>query len=114
MLRRVMALAAVGACLVVPASAVDLITYPTLARGTLTFAPVSFASLDIDWLDAFAADNDGAARLTVSQLSDFLSWATVAGGKTALIGPAGSTEITDPPQTDQRALHRLGPFDLQQ
>jgi hypothetical protein len=112
MLRGVVALAAVGVVLGSSASAVELITYPTLARGTVTFAPVPFATLNIDWLGAFATDND-AKQFTVSQFIDFLSDTPARGDTIALIGPAELTRSVDPPQPDQRAFDRLAPFDLQ-
>jgi hypothetical protein len=113
MLRGVVALAAVGVFVGSPALAVDLITYPTLARGTLTFAPAPFATLNIDWLEAFAVDPDSAKRLAFTQPGDVLSGLPVAGYTTALFELADPTRIQDPPQADQQRSDKLAPFDFQ-
>jgi hypothetical protein len=113
MLRRVLALATVGVVLGSPAVAVDLITYPTLARGTLAFAPVPFATLNIDWLDTFAANIDTAERFTVSQLADFLSGTPATEPIIALSGPADITRNPDPPKTARRAFDKLELLDLE-
>lgn len=113
MLRGVMALATVGLSLSVPASAGELITYPTLARGTLAFAPVPFATLDIDWLGTFATSTDATELLAVAQLGDFLSGTPEGGSSSALIGPAELTGDPHPPTTAQRAYDWLEPWDLQ-
>jgi hypothetical protein len=100
MLRRVSSLAAIGVLMGAPASAVDLITYPTLVRGTVAFAPVSLATLDFDWLGAFAPDAaDG--RPTSFQLAEFLSGTP---DTAASIGPFGPADVAgDPgsPATDR-------------
>ena len=113
MLRVVVALAVVGVLAGFPALAVDLITYPTLARGTLTFAPAPFATLNIDWLEAFAVNSDSAERLAFAQPGNVLSGLPVAGTTTALFELAGPTRIKDPPQADQQDSDRLAPFDFQ-
>ena len=109
MLRSVTTLAAVGVLMSVSASAVELITYPTLSRGTLTFAPVPFAELDFDWLGAFAPEDGAQPQPTSFQLAEFLS-GTPEGG-TSIARPAGFSRGPGSPEADQHALHKLAPLD---
>lgn len=112
MLRRVLSLAAIGVSMSVPAAAVDLITFPTLTRGTVTFAPVSLATLDIDWLGAFLPTADAGERPSGFQLAEFLSGTPDAGASIGPFGPADSANDPGSPATDRHDRHWLAPFDF--
>ena len=111
MLRRVISLAALCVALSAPALAGELITYPTPPSGSLAYAPAPFATIDMDWLGAFAKSEAAAPRFIDMELSGFLSGTLIGGGTPATIDLAGLTWNSDPPATGQQN-NRLAPLDF--